>query len=156
MERYPAIMRKVAASDFGVEFPDLPGCFSAGRSLEEARTMAAEALRLHLDGLAEDGRVPGPSSLDAVERRLKGKHGSDFYAVVEIEAERAEPRVARINVTIDERLLRDIDAEAEARGLSRSGFFADAARSAMSRGVRARAERSTKHVRKSRKATATR
>lgn len=141
MERYPAIMRKVATSDFGVEFPDLPGCISAGRTLEEARRMAAEALRLHLDGLAEDGRVPGPSSLDVIERRLKGKRGNDFYAVVEIEAEPPEARVARINVTIDERLLREIDLEAQARGMSRSGFLAESARLAMARGGRGRAGR---------------
>ena len=156
MERYPAIMRKVANSDFGVEFPDLPGCFSAGRTLEEARRMAAEALRLHLDGLAEDGRVPAASSLDAIERRLKGKHGTDFYAVVEVEAEAPETRVARINVTIVERLLREIDDEAEARGMSRSGFFAESARAAMSRGVHGRTGRPTKHVRKARRATASR
>jgi predicted RNase H-like HicB family nuclease len=152
MERYSAIMRKTARSDFGVEFPDLPGCFSAGRTLEEARRMGAEALRLHLDGLAEDGRIPAPSSLDAIERRLKGKRGTDFFAVVEIEAEPAETRVARINVTIDERLLREIDDEAEALGLSRSGFFAESARAAMRRGVGGRAGRPIKQVPKVRKA----
>jgi predicted RNase H-like HicB family nuclease len=156
MDRYPAVMRKTAASDYGVEFPDLPGCFSAGATLEDARRMAAEALRLHLDGLAEDGSIPQPSTLDNIERRLKSRKGSDFYAVVEIEPERAAARVARINVTIDERLLRAIDDEAEARGISRSGFLADAARAAMRGAVPARSGRRTSDARKAQKTRASR
>ena len=41
-------------SAYSVEFPDLPGCFSMGTSLEEAKQMAAEALSLYL----EDARDP--------------------------------------------------------------------------------------------------
>ena len=91
--------------------------------------------------------VSASGTLDKVERRLKDKKGSDFYAVVEIEAEREESKVARINVTIEERLLREIDEEAEARGLSRSGFLAEAARTAMRKAAPGRG-RPTKHVRK--------
>ena len=156
MDRYPAVMRKTSSSDYGVEFPDLPGCFSAGSTLEEARQMASEALRLHLDGLAEDGEHPEPSTLDVVEQRLKKRRGTDFYAVVEIEAERPSARVARINVTIDARLLRAIDEAAEARGLSRSGFFADAARAAMRTPTSARRGHPKPHTRKAVKATAAR
>ena len=49
------MVRKNADSDFGIEFPDLPGCITAGKTMQEARRMAAEALALHLEGMAADG-----------------------------------------------------------------------------------------------------
>jgi predicted RNase H-like HicB family nuclease len=137
MEKYAAVFRKTPSSDFGVEFFDLPGCFSAGSTLEEAKAMAAEALRLHLDGLHDDGaRIPAPSDLDAIERQLRGQRGDDFYAIVEIAAEPTESRVVRVNITIEERLLREIDSVAAEGGMSRSAFLADAARRSIRRTVR--------------------
>ena len=72
MLHYVAVIDKEGASDYGVSFPDFPGCVSAGRTLDEARRMAEEALTLHVQGMAEDGdALPEPSSLDAAltERR---------------------------------------------------------------------------------------
>jgi hypothetical protein len=43
---YIAYRHKDRKSDFGVSFPDFPGCITAGRTLEEARRRAAEALGL--------------------------------------------------------------------------------------------------------------
>ena len=62
---YIAYLRKDKNSDFGVSFPDFPGCISAGSTLEEARRMAAEALAMHVAGMRADGEpIPEPSSLD--------------------------------------------------------------------------------------------
>jgi predicted RNase H-like HicB family nuclease len=67
MRDYIGLIHKEEASDYGVSFPDLPGCITAGRTLDEARAMAEEALALHLEGLVEDGeRVPEPSSLSEI------------------------------------------------------------------------------------------
>ncbi|OYW00944.1 MAG: hypothetical protein B7Z58_13425 [Acidiphilium sp. 37-64-53] len=67
MTTYIALLRKDDASDFGVDFPDFPGCVTAGATLDEARRLAAEALALHVDGLVEDGdSLPTPSSLDVI------------------------------------------------------------------------------------------
>lgn len=67
MAAYIALLHKQADSDFGVEFPDFPGCITPGGTLEEARRMAAEALLLHVEGMMEDGDpVPEPSGLDEV------------------------------------------------------------------------------------------
>lgn len=64
---YIAYLHKDRDSDFGVSFPDFPGCVTAGRTLEEARRIAAEALALHIAGMVEDGQaIPEPSSLDAL------------------------------------------------------------------------------------------
>ncbi len=62
---YIAYLHKERKSDFGVSFPDFPGCVTAGKTLEEARRMAAEALALHIKGMAEDGEaIPAPSTID--------------------------------------------------------------------------------------------
>ena len=52
---YIAYLHKERRSDFGVSFPDFPGCITAGKTLDEARRMAAEALAIHIAGMAEDG-----------------------------------------------------------------------------------------------------
>jgi predicted RNase H-like HicB family nuclease len=59
MRYYIALLHKDPKSDYGVSFPDLPGCVTAGRTLDEARAMAIEALELHLQGMVED-REPIP------------------------------------------------------------------------------------------------
>lgn len=68
MERtYIGLIHKEPDSDYGVSFPDLPGCITAGSTLEESREMAAEALALHIEGMAYAGmEIPKPSSADAV------------------------------------------------------------------------------------------
>jgi len=67
MTSYIALLRKQADSDFEVEFPDFPGCVTAGSTLEDARRMAAPALPLHVEGMAEDkGTIPEPSSLHEI------------------------------------------------------------------------------------------
>jgi predicted RNase H-like HicB family nuclease len=67
MHAYIALIHKDASSDYGVSFPDFPGCTTAGHSLDEARAFAAEALAFHIDGMIEDGEaIPKPSSLETV------------------------------------------------------------------------------------------
>ena len=81
--RYIGLVHKDPDSDYGVSFPDLPGCITAGSTLEEAREMAAEALALHLDGLGEDSAaIPPPSSANAI---LNHPDAADALAVIVIE-----------------------------------------------------------------------
>ncbi len=121
MAAYIALLRKDAASDYGVDFPDLPGCVTAGRTLEEARRAAAEALALHLEGMAEDGEaVPVPSELDAV---MGDPHNTEAVAFL-VDAPVVAPRSVRVNVMLPEDVLRAIDKVSG----NRSRFLADAAR----------------------------
>ncbi|SDR33207.1 Predicted nuclease of the RNAse H fold, HicB family [Rhizobiales bacterium GAS191] len=65
MRHYIALIHKDPKSDFGVSFPDFPGCVSAGSTLEEAAAMAAEALAGHIGLMAEEGlEIPDPTPLD--------------------------------------------------------------------------------------------
>jgi predicted RNase H-like HicB family nuclease len=56
---YIAYLHKDRNSDFGVSFPDFPGCITVGKTLEEARRKAAEALSFHVAGmLADNEKIP--------------------------------------------------------------------------------------------------
>ncbi len=95
---YIAYLHKEPNSDFGVSFPDFPGCITAGRTLEEARRMAAEALSLHVRGMREDGKqIPAPSTLDdlANDKAMKGA------VAVLVPLETVEKTV-RVNITARE------------------------------------------------------
>src|SRR5919198_1057564 len=67
---YPAIVES-GTSGYGVFFPDLPGCTSAGNTVQAAARNAQEALRGHLRLMIEDSDpIPMPSELDTIERDL--------------------------------------------------------------------------------------
>ena len=85
MERtYIALVHKDPDSDYGVSFPDLPGCITVGSTPEEARAMAREALALQLEGLAADGdEIPPPCSADAA---LRHEDAFDAIALIVVEA----------------------------------------------------------------------
>jgi antitoxin HicB len=42
---------------FVVEVPSLPGCYSQGETVEEARANIKEAIELHVEGLIADGEI---------------------------------------------------------------------------------------------------
>ena len=122
---YPALLRKDPGSDFGVEFPDFPGCVAAGRTVTEALKAAPEALALHVEGMRDDGdAVPEPSALEAIV----GSATARDAAAVLVELPPTKGRAVRFNATMDEHLLAAIDASAAAMGTTRSGQLAAAAR----------------------------
>lgn len=62
MRRYLVVIER-AASNYSAYSPDLPGCVATGRTREEVTRNMEEAIRFHLEGLAEDGLAPpAPSS----------------------------------------------------------------------------------------------
>jgi predicted RNase H-like HicB family nuclease len=120
MTAYVALLRKQPDSDFGVDFPDFPGCVTAGETLEDARRMAAEAIQLHIEGMIEDGEaIPAPSRLDDI---MADPYHRDGVAVL-IDASVRRSAV-RINVSLPADLLEAIDRATD----NRSRFLADAAR----------------------------
>ena len=69
---YPTVFEKTATG-YSVFFPDLPGCFTVGETLEEAHHKAREALGLHLWGFERDGEpIPETSAVDAVQQDYPG------------------------------------------------------------------------------------
>ena len=115
---------------FGVVIPDLPGCFSAGDTLDEALDNAREAIELYYETLIEDGgSFPKMASL--AEHQANPDYAGWIWAVVEIPVERYFGPAEKINITLPRLLLAKIDDYARRKGVSRSGFLAEAARLAM-------------------------
>lgn len=128
MRNYIGLIHKETDSDFGVSFPDLPGLATAGTSLDDARAMAEEALALHIEGLVADGEaIPEPSSLEEV---MTDPDNRDSVAIL-VAVKTAARKAVRVNVTLPEDVLEQIDSFAAAHGFTRSGFIAQAAKKAM-------------------------
>jgi predicted RNase H-like HicB family nuclease len=86
-KNYIAYIHKDRDSDFGVSFPDLPGCVTVGKTLKQARRMAVEALSMHIAGLIEDNEVvPTPSTLDDLKNDPDVKGTAAFLVSVEPQA----------------------------------------------------------------------
>ncbi len=122
--RYPiAIEPATETTAFGVVVPDLPGCFSAGDTLDEAITGAEEAAAAWIDATLDAGQaIPTPSSLDHL------RHQPDYagwtFGVITIDPALLDDTVERVNITLPRRVLNRLDALARAAGESRSGYIA--------------------------------
>jgi predicted RNase H-like HicB family nuclease len=121
MASYIGLLRKDDDSDFSVDFPDFPGCVTAGSSLDIARQRALEALQFHIDGMVEDDAdIPAPSSLAAI---MGDGANRDAVAIL-VDVPERHPRSVRVNVMLPRDLVQAID---RATG-NRSRFLAEAAR----------------------------
>ncbi|KAF1690929.1 type II toxin-antitoxin system HicB family antitoxin [Pseudoxanthomonas taiwanensis] len=119
---------------FGVVVPDLPGCFSAGDTLEEAFENAKEAIDLHVETLLEDGgTIPVPRPL--AEHQANPDLAGFVFGFVDVPVEKYLGPAEKINITVPARVLAQIDAFAKAHGATRSGFLVEAARAAMGRSL---------------------
>mgnify|MGYP000585582063 CR=1 FL=1 len=129
MANYIAVVHKYPKSDFGVSFPDFPGCITAGSSIDEAKDMAHDALSLHIKGMMEDGEnIPTPSKLEDI---MDDSDYADAAAIIIVAVSEAKPRSVRVNITVPEDMLRKIDTIARKRGMSRSSFLVHAAQNAI-------------------------
>ena len=64
---YIALVRKDRDTSYGVSFPDVPGCISAGDTFEDAIANAAEALAGHFAVMRAYGEsIPQPRSIEAL------------------------------------------------------------------------------------------
>jgi predicted RNase H-like HicB family nuclease len=129
MAEYIALVHKDKSSDFGTSFPDFPGCISVASTLEELRPMTEEALNFHIEGMREDGDVvPEPSSLDDI---IKAEDYRDAVAVLVVNVPDDDGVSTRVNITLPEKILAQIDSKSKSLGLSRSRFLVKAAKQAM-------------------------
>jgi predicted RNase H-like HicB family nuclease len=125
-----AIEPGTKTSAFGVVVPDLPGCFSAGDTLDKAVDNAREAIDLWCEVVIEDGGdVPVAKTL--TEHQADPDFAGWIWAVVEVPVERYFGPAEKLNITLPRLLLAKIDEYARLHGETRSGFLAEAARMAM-------------------------
>ena len=69
MRKYAVVVER-GANNYSTYVPDLPGCVTTGRTVEEIKTNILEAIELHLEGLAEDGSPVPESTSVAIEVEL--------------------------------------------------------------------------------------
>lgn len=125
--RYPIVIHKDDDSDFGVIVPDIPGCYSAGSSYDEAIDNAIEAVECHLEGLLlDDENIPVSEGLDPHISNPDYKDG--LWAFIEVDITKISGKTKRINITMPEKVLSIIDLYTKNHEpKTRSAFLADAA-----------------------------
>lgn len=121
---FVALARSVPSGGYSASFPDLPELTVDGPDIAALVIAAREAVQKELQRLADEGQDwPKPAAPDS----LKAKAGVvPFLVDVAV-----EDTPVRVNISIGERLLKRIDQAAETRGMTRSGFIASAARTAL-------------------------
>lgn len=109
---------------FGISFPDLPGCVSHGQTMEEVMVKGAQALAFHLDGMAEDGDLPGVfRALERIKAEEPEWVGGNLLILMPVDL---PGNARRVNITLNSNLLKRVDHAAQVAGQSRSGFIASA------------------------------
>jgi predicted RNase H-like HicB family nuclease len=123
---YIAYLHKDRKSDFGVSFPDFPGCVTAGKTLEEASRKAPEALAFHIAGMLEDGeRIPKPSTIDDLVGDPDRQNAVAFLVTTDFN----KMKTVRVNVTARENQIELIDRLARQAGMTRSAYMVRSATS---------------------------
>lgn len=111
--------------NFGVIFPDFVGCVSCGKTKEEALLNGREALEFHLEGMVEDGdEIPLQSDLEKVNEWLDECEETCHLCWIEVTL--PSSKAVRVNITIQENLLKAIDKKLSGKKHRRSRFIADA------------------------------
>jgi predicted RNase H-like HicB family nuclease len=127
--RFIALVHKDPDSCYGVSFPDVPGCTSAGDTLDEALTNAVDALSGHIRLMEADGEAtPQPRTLEALNTDLEFREDMNGAIISAVPLVRDRGSITRINVSLDLGLLEAIDGLAKQRSQTRSAFLASAAR----------------------------
>lgn len=119
MKLYPVVIHKDKNSAFGVTIPDLPGCFSAGSTLDEALRNVQEAVEVHLHG---DDLAPEPSELD---RWKADPDYRDAYAVAlaPVDLSFMNDATVRVNITARKSELAIVDRAAKRAHMDRSAYL---------------------------------
>ncbi len=125
MSNYIAVVHKDSSSDYGVSFPDFPGCITAGKSIDEVKDVSLEALSGHIKVMREFGeKIPNPSKLDDI---VADPDYLDAVAFLVVSIQALKAKTVRVNITLPEDILHQIDVTAKKRGMSRSSFLTHAA-----------------------------
>jgi len=128
MHAYVAVMHKDENSEYGLSFPDFPGCIGAGVTAQAAVADAFEALTGPIELLLEEGQpVPEPSSVDEV---LASGEANDGTLVI-VHCPRVSGKSVRVNITLPDDDLAQIDRFCAQNYLTRSGFILSSCRIVM-------------------------
>ena len=119
---YVAVIDKEPDSAYGVQFPEVPGCFSAADTFEEIVPNAIEALSLYF----EDTEPVPPRSLESVRQQVADDIANGAVLMM-IPYVQDRKRVVRVNLSLQKGFLDTLDEAARMRGMTRSAFVEKAA-----------------------------
>ena len=136
MTRYVALIDGKRGA-YGVVVPDLPGCTSAGKTIDQAYRNTIEAVRLWVEDAEASGeKLPRPRSLEALRADTEVAAAlSEGAAITVVPVLRDSGRSVKANLSLDAGLLEAIDEAADVHGLTRSAFVASAAREKIKQGA---------------------
>ena len=118
---FPVVVHKDENSDYGVTIPDMPGCFTAGTTLDEAINNIQEAAECHY---MDESALPVASSLERFVN--DNEYAGGIWVMVNIDLAKLKVKAKRVNITMPENLLHEIDLYAEKYHMTRSGLLAQA------------------------------
>lgn len=121
--RYPCVIEpRDDLHAYGVIFPDCPGCYSGGDTLEEALNNAPEGLAGWMECMIDEGfPINPPSSIDEIAKNPEYKGW--IFAFVDVDMEKLTEKTERVNISLSTRVLRRLDNLAKNAGESRSGYI---------------------------------
>ncbi len=123
--RYPvAIESGDDSTAWSVVVPDLPGCFSAGDTLEEALSQAEDAIIGWIEATLDSGEgIPAPSQIETL-RASHPELQEWIWALVKVDPAMLDDTMERVNISLPRRVLHRLDARARDAGETRSGYIA--------------------------------
>jgi len=123
--RYPIVIEPgTDATAWAVVLPDLPGCFSAGDTLEEALIQAEDAITGWIETALDDGQaIPPPTRMEDL-RTAHPEFEGRILALVKVDPAMLDDTLERVNISLPRRVLHRLDARAKSTGETRSGFIA--------------------------------
>lgn len=125
--KYPIVIEEGSdTTAYGVIVPDLPGCFSAGDTMDEAVENSREAIALWIEtALDAGGTVPAPGKI--ADHTRNPEYVGMVWVLVDIDGALLDDKSERVNISVPRRILSRIDRYVSARGETRSGFLVNAA-----------------------------
>ena len=124
MQRYIALVHKRGKNQYGVMFPDFAGCIGAGSTPDAALDDAREALAFHVEGMRQDReKVSAPRSIEEVLKAKQDWIDWDGAIVAFVPLVSARSKQERVNVMIDQQILRAADKRAKTSNQSRSALI---------------------------------
>lgn len=120
----PVVIHKDADTDYGVTVPDIPGCYSAGFTVDEALQNAKEAILFHIEGLIEDGIYHELKFSDIEALRTYDEYRDGMFSLVDVDLSALTDEATRFNVSWPKYVLTILDSSLKETHETRSGYLA--------------------------------
>ncbi len=121
---YFVIVEKEKDSCYGVYSPDFKTVISAGDTFKEACRNMQKAMEIYL---AEVDIVPKATSIEKIENYIIENYpAKSIKTIVDLEVSLPNPRAVRINISMPEDILYQLDKQLEGKTNQRSRFITHA------------------------------